>query len=79
METIRDLPRASLLLPKMDIAMMAHGLELMELAAAIPASLKIRGNQKKWILREALRGWVPDAVLDRPKHGFTVPLSGVAA
>ena len=75
---------ADFLMPKTDIATMAHGLEarsplldheLMELAAAIPASLKIRGNQKKWILREALRGWVPDAVLDRPKHGFTVPLS----
>lgn len=75
---------ADFLMPKTDIATMAHGLEarsplldheLMELAAAIPAQLKIRGTEKKWILREALRGWVPDAVLDRPKHGFTVPLS----
>ena len=64
---------------------MAYGLEarspfldheLMELAASIPASLKVRGSEKKWILREALRGWLPDEILDRPKQGFSVPLSG---
>jgi asparagine synthase (glutamine-hydrolysing) len=63
---------------------MAHALEarspfldheLMQLAAEIPASLKVRGSEKKWILREALRGWLPDDILDRPKQGFVVPLS----
>jgi asparagine synthase (glutamine-hydrolysing) len=72
------------LLAKVDIATMAHGLEarsplldheLMELAAAIPATLKVRGSEKKWIFREALRGWLPEDVLDRPKQGFSVPLS----
>ena len=48
----------------------------MQLAASIPASLKVRGSEKKWILREALRGWLPDDILDRPKQGFSVPLSG---
>jgi asparagine synthase (glutamine-hydrolysing) len=71
------------LLAKMDIATMAYGLEarspfldheMMELAASIPAELKIRGTEKKWILRSALRGWVPDEILDRPKQGFVVPL-----
>lgn len=72
------------LIPKIDIATMAHGLEarspfldheLMQLAASIPAHLKVRRSQKKWILREALRGWLPDDTLDRPKQGFSVPLS----
>lgn len=72
------------LIPKIDIATMAHGLEarsplldheVMQLAASIPASLKVRGREKKWILREALRGWLPDEILDRPKQGFSVPLS----
>jgi asparagine synthase (glutamine-hydrolysing) len=72
------------LIAKIDIATMAHGLEarsplldhqLMELAASIPAELKVRGREKKWILRQALRGWLPDEVLDRPKQGFSVPLS----
>jgi asparagine synthase (glutamine-hydrolysing) len=72
------------LIAKIDIATMANGLEarspfldqdLMQLAASIPASLKVRRSEKKWILREALRGWLPDAILDRPKQGFSVPLS----
>ncbi len=72
------------LIPKVDIATMAFGLEarsplldheLMELAAAIPSALKVRGREKKWILREALRGRLPDDILDRPKQGFSVPLS----
>lgn len=71
------------LIPKIDIATMAYALEarsplldhqLMEFAAAIPADLKVRGREKKWIFREALRGWLPDDILDRPKQGFTVPV-----
>ena len=72
------------LLTKIDIATMAHGLEarspfldheLLELSAAIPAAYKVRGSEKKWILRESLREWLPDELLDRPKQGFSVPLS----
>jgi asparagine synthase (glutamine-hydrolysing) len=72
------------LIAKIDIATMAHALEarspfldhqLMEFAATIPADLKVRGGEKKWILRKALRGWLPDDILDRGKQGFSVPLS----
>ena len=72
------------LIPKIDIATMAYGLEarsplldhqLMQFAATIPAGLKVRGREKKWILREAMRGRLPDEILDRPKQGFTIPLS----
>jgi asparagine synthase (glutamine-hydrolysing) len=72
------------LLVKMDIATMAHSLEarsplldheLMEFAASLPASFKVHGGQKKVALRAALRGWVPDEVLDAPKRGFRLPLS----
>jgi asparagine synthase (glutamine-hydrolysing) len=72
------------LITKIDIATMAHALEarsplldhqLLEFAASIPADLKVRGRQKKWILREALRDWLPDEILDRPKQGFSVPVS----
>ena len=48
--------------------------QLMEFAASIPADLKVRGREKKWIFREALRGWIPDEILDRPKQGFSVPI-----
>jgi asparagine synthase (glutamine-hydrolysing) len=72
------------LIAKVDIATMAHALEarsplldheLMELAASIPGRYKVRGGEKKWIFREALRPWLPSEILDRPKQGFSVPLS----
>jgi asparagine synthase (glutamine-hydrolysing) len=72
------------LIAKIDIATMAHALEarspfldhrMMELAASIPAELKVRGGQKKWILRQALAPWLPDDILNRGKQGFSVPLS----
>ncbi|MHB1571409.1 MAG: asparagine synthase (glutamine-hydrolyzing) [Solirubrobacteraceae bacterium] len=72
------------LITKIDIATMAYSLEarsplldhqLMEFAASIPEELKLNGRQKKWVFREALRGWLPDDILDRPKQGFTVPLN----
>src|SRR5439155_14688615 len=48
--------------------------EVMELAASLPAELKLRGFEKKVVLREAMRGWLPDDLLDRKKMGFGVPL-----
>ena len=71
------------LLVKMDIASMAHSLEVrsplldhefVELAAALPADLKRRGRTSKIGLKDALRPWIPDRILDRPKMGFSVPL-----
>jgi asparagine synthase (glutamine-hydrolysing) len=71
------------LLPKIDIATMAHSLEarspfldhhLMEFAAALPAHLKLNGGERKLLLKRALRGRLPDEVLDRSKMGFGVPI-----
>ena len=46
--------------------------EVVELAARIPAELKVRDGGK-YILKEASRGLVPDEVIDRPKGYFPVP------
>jgi asparagine synthase (glutamine-hydrolysing) len=72
------------LLVKVDIDSMAVSLEgrspfldheLLELTAQIPFNLKLKGlNNKKYILKESLRGMVPDEVMFRPKMGFGVPL-----
>ncbi len=48
--------------------------ELLELTAKIPSSLKIKGDNLKYILKESLRGFVPDEVMDRPKQGFMIPI-----
>ena len=72
------------LLAKVDTATMAVSLEgrsplldheLMELAASLPPHLKISGREKKIGLKRALRGWVPDEILDAPKRGFQPPLA----
>jgi asparagine synthase (glutamine-hydrolysing) len=36
--------------------------------------MKLRDGETKYLLKSALRGVLPDAVLDRPKMGFGVPL-----
>ncbi len=46
--------------------------EVVELATRIPAELKVGGGGKG-ILKDASRGIVPDAVIDRPKGYFPVP------
>jgi asparagine synthase (glutamine-hydrolysing) len=72
------------LLVKMDIMTMAHALEarspfldhkVVELAASIPAHLKVRGRQTKYILKRALSSLLPPAILSRGKMGFGVPLA----
>lgn len=47
---------------------------LVEFAAALPGRLRMRGGELKWLLRRALRGYVPDQILDRPKQGFGSPV-----
>jgi asparagine synthase (glutamine-hydrolysing) len=46
--------------------------ELVELAARIPAALKVRDGGK-YVLKRAARGAVPDEIIDRPKGYFPVP------
>lgn len=72
------------LLAKVDIASMSIGLEarspftdhkVVELAAQIPYSLKIRHGQTKYILKKAARSLLPDSVTSRSKMGFSIPLA----
>ena len=47
--------------------------ELMEFAASLPPSFKVRGRSLKRVLKAALEESVPRAILDRKKTGFPVP------
>jgi asparagine synthase (glutamine-hydrolysing) len=71
------------ILTKVDRMSMAHSLEareplldhrLVEFAATIPPGMMLRGGTTKWIFKEAMRGILPDNIIDRRKHGFAVPL-----
>jgi asparagine synthase (glutamine-hydrolysing) len=48
---------------------------LVEFAARLPDRLKLNGFTTKRILREAVRGVLPDSILRRPKMGFPVPFA----
>lgn len=48
--------------------------ELVELSARIPASLKIKGLKRKYILKKAVDGLLPHDVIWRKKAGFGAPI-----
>ncbi|MDB5894603.1 MAG: asparagine synthetase [Rhodoferax sp.] len=69
---------------KVDRASMAHSLEvreplmdheLIEWSATLPSSLKINGQEAKYLLKKAMEPHLPDDILYRPKMGFAVPLA----
>ena len=70
------------ILNKADRMSMAHSLEvrppfldhrIVEFAASLPASLKIRGSRQKVLLKELMRDKLPASVLRRKKIGFDIP------
>ncbi len=67
---------------KVDIAAMTHSLEVrcpfldtkvVEFAARLPEKMLMR-LRGKWLLRRAVKGLVPRAILQRQKRGFALPL-----
>jgi asparagine synthase (glutamine-hydrolysing) len=72
------------ILVKVDRASMACSLEvrapfldyeLVEFVAGLPSRLKLKGLTSKYILKKALKNWLPDEVIRRPKKGFGVPIA----
>ena len=49
--------------------------ELIEFVTWMPASLKIRGTESKYIFKRAIKGLIPDEILARSKQGFGVPIA----
>lgn len=48
--------------------------QLVELAAAMPASIKVRGGRLKHVMKASLSGLLPNAILNRKKRGFGTPM-----
>jgi len=44
-------------------------------ATSLPLRMKLRGLRSKYLLKRALRGALPDSILDRPKKGFGIPVA----
>lgn len=71
------------ILTKVDIASMAHSLEvrcplldqeLMDFAASLPGSMKLRGRTTKFLLRRVAKELLPRRILTRSKQGFGLPI-----
>jgi asparagine synthase (glutamine-hydrolysing) len=72
------------ILVKLDRASMMASLEgrvpllnndFVEYATQLPLNMKLRGLQSKFLLKRALRGILPAAILKRPKKGFGIPIA----
>ena len=48
--------------------------KFVELAMSIPEAMKTKNGQLKYILKKAVRGLIPDELIDRKKQGFGVPI-----
>ena len=48
--------------------------EVVEFSWRVPLAMKIRDGQGKWLLRQVLHRYVPRALFERPKMGFSIPL-----
>jgi asparagine synthase (glutamine-hydrolysing) len=40
----------------------------------MPGHLKIRNGERKWVLKQAMRGVLPENILSRRKEGFSIPM-----
>lgn len=47
--------------------------DLVEFCSRLPHSFKMRGGQRKYLLRKAVEGLLPREILHRPKKGFGIP------
>jgi asparagine synthase (glutamine-hydrolysing) len=75
---------AELLLMRVDKMTMANSVEarvpfldheLVEFALALPAEMKVRNGEGKYLLKKAVEGILPPEVINRPKQGFVAPVS----
>ncbi|MBA3396008.1 MAG: 7-cyano-7-deazaguanine synthase [Deltaproteobacteria bacterium] len=73
------------ILPKVDALAEPFGMlprsplfakSIVELAFAIPSTLKLSGSTEKYLLKESVRDLLPDSIVDRAKSGMLVPVEG---
>ena len=73
-------------LMKVDKMSMAHALEIrvpfldhrvVEFSTTLPSSWKLKGFETKAIFRQALKGWLPDTIVNRGKQGYSLPIKNL--
>jgi asparagine synthase (glutamine-hydrolysing) len=46
---------------------------LLDFSLRLPTPWKLKGQQLRWFFKEALRGFLPDEIIEKKKHGFGLP------
>jgi len=82
MDTLNYLPND--ILVKIDRAAMSSSLEtrlplldhrVVEFAWRTPLNMKLKNNRSKWLLRQVLKKYLPENLIEGPKKGFSVPIA----
>jgi asparagine synthase (glutamine-hydrolysing) len=46
---------------------------LLDFSLRLPPGMKLKGQKLRWFFKEALRGFLPDEIITKKKHGFGLP------
>jgi len=70
-----DLPKVvgSAAMAEMAVAFPLLDDELVDFSLRLAPDLKLRGRRLRYFFKEALRGFLPDAIITKQKHGFGLP------
>jgi asparagine synthase (glutamine-hydrolysing) len=70
-----DLPKVRCTTQLADVAVGFPLLDnaLLDFSMRLPASYKLKGFKLRWFFKEALRGFLPDEIITKKKHGFGLP------
>ncbi|MFN3809340.1 MAG: asparagine synthetase B family protein [Roseateles asaccharophilus] len=70
-----DLPkvRAATELAGLSVAFPMLSEDLLNFSLTLPDDYKLKGQKLRWFFKEALRGFLPDEIISKPKHGFGLP------
>ena len=73
--TDNDLPKVSRMceLAKVKVAYPMLDDDVLDFSLRLAPGLKLKGTQLRYFFKEALRGFLPDAIITKPKHGFGLP------
>ncbi len=47
--------------------------ELLDFSTRVPAPLKLKGNRLRYFYKQGMRGFLPEQIINKPKHGFGLP------
>ena len=70
-----DLPKVvgTTALANVEVAFPLLDTRLLDFSMKLPTQYKLKGLKLRWFFKEALRGFLPDEILTKKKHGFGLP------